>query len=773
MSRVRSTLKGSGKRRSRQSRLGKSLAGGAALAVLIGMISVPTLANAESNWSGVQANYDAVDYAYVAAGDTLDLSFTSSSKSGAGSDNKYTVTDPSGSVLWECTISATAPLGTVCATTGLTGTPGAWKIETATSSGGETRTTWQKRVMHGGTEIPGRIWTSSIGMLQSGGAANLANIDLWVVNDAGYRYSLKLFGYNGAGSILSIDAVGTPAQPNTCIPSYRSVDLPANPQSADCAKFRLFYSAPAADLPATAPSVDGELKVLPPVLDNAALAVDDLAFVPSASNPRTGTFNYSINPNFTGAYTLEIDTNGDGDYSDAVDRRIQEGASGVGTYSTDFDGLDGEGNPVTNCDAMNARIYFERVGEMHVRNQDVEGRVGGIEITRLDPEGPDPTIYWDDTQLDTTDRANVTTVLDGTAGVNSTGGVHGWDFATNSWGDNRLIDNWSYVSLKLGTGEISIPGRCLTVEKTSSAAGAVATGDTVNYSVKVTNNGETDYTDELPAKVEDDLSGVLDDATYNNDATAKNGTVSFADPKLSWSGALAAGSSETLTYSVKVTNKGDHKLTNTAKIPAELCEFNDPACSDTTENLLPHMLYGKTSDPASGTDVKSGQVINYTLSYTNDGLAAGPIDSTDNLTDVLDDAKITIEPTSDTKGISATRNGNTLRVVGDLEPGATALVTYQVTVGDPETQDGNGTLSNVLTPDNPEFCGAELCADPTTTHEGPLANSGSPVANPVDGDLALTGGTIPMVVAGVAALAIAGGAVLLVRRRRLRPDAEQ
>ncbi|QIK63719.1 DUF11 domain-containing protein [Leucobacter viscericola] len=773
MFRVRSTAEGSGERQSLRSRLGKALAGGAALAILGGMISVPTVANAESNWSGVQSNYNEVEYAYVAAGETLDLTFTSSSRSGTGFENKYAVTDPSGNRLWECTIAAADPVGTVCAATGLTGEPGAWKIETIANSGAnETRTTWQKRVMRDGAEVPGRIWANSIGMFQSGGAANMANVDLWVVNDDGYQYSVKLFGYNGVGSVLSVDAVGTPAEPNSCIPSYRSVDLPENKQSADCAKFRLFYSKPAPDLPASAPSADGELKVLPPVLDSAALDVNDLAFTPTALSPRTGTFHYSITPAFTGSYTLEIDTNGDGDYSDSVDRRIEMVANGDGKYSTSFDGLDGEGNPITNCDEMKARIYFDRVGEIHVRNQDVEGRVGGIEIVRHDANGTDPTIYWDDTQLDPSGRDNVTPNLDGTAGVDSTGGVHGWNFANNSWGNDRLIDNWTYVPLNKGTGEITIPGRCLSVEKTSSATGAVATGDTVQYSVKVTNTGDSDYTAEAPAMVTDDMSDVLDDATFDNNAIAKTGTVAFSKPNLTWTGALPAGSSETLTYSVTVTNKGDHRLANTAKIPAELCEFDDPACSDTTINLLPHMLYGKTSDPASGSSVKPGQVISYTLSFTNDGQAAGPIDSTDDLADVLDDGQIIGEPVVDTEGITATLSGKTLRVVGALEPGATALVTYRVTVGKTDSRNGNGALRNVLTPDHPEFCGSELCKDPTTVHERTAILEPS-VSKLAQNELAITGGAAPIVLLGIGILIVAAGTVLLVRRRRPRSDAGQ
>lgn len=64
------------------------------------------------------------------------------------------------------------------------------------------------------------------------------------------------------------------------------------------------------------------------------------------------------------------------------------------------------------------------------------------------------------------------------------------------------------------------PVRDLEVVKASDPAdgGTVAPGDTVTYTVIVTNTGGYDYTAADPAEVSDDLSSVIDDAFYNNDA---------------------------------------------------------------------------------------------------------------------------------------------------------------------------------------------------------------------------------------------------------------
>ena len=70
-------------------------------------------------------------------------------------------------------------------------------------------------------------------------------------------------------------------------------------------------------------------------------------------------------------------------------------------------------------------------------------------------------------------------------------------------------------------------------------------GGTVHYTVTITNTGETPYTG---ITVADDLTGVLDDAAYNGDATAGTGTVSFTSPALTWTGSLAPGAVATVTF---------------------------------------------------------------------------------------------------------------------------------------------------------------------------------------------------------------------------------
>ena len=123
----------------------------------------------------------------------------------------------------------------------------------------------------------------------------------------------------------------------------------------------------------------------------------------------------------------------------------------------------------------------------------------------------------------------------------------------------------------------------LTITKTASTATATP-GSAVGYTITVDDTGQTPYT---AATVTDDLDGVLDDAAYNNDATATTGTVSYASPTLTWTGNLAPGDTATITYSVTVNNPdtGGGALSNTvvSTAPGSTCPAGPaaPGCTVT------------------------------------------------------------------------------------------------------------------------------------------------------------------------------------------------
>ncbi|MFT4136924.1 hypothetical protein [Microbacterium sp.] len=299
----------------------------------------------------------------------------------------------------------------------------------------------------------------------------------------------------------------------------------------------------------------------------------------------------------------------------------------------------------------------------------------------------------------------------------------------------------------------------LSIEKTSTATADTRVGDVVEYTVTATNVGAGDYTDANPAVVFDDLSGVLDDATYNDDAAAEISDGSdaaapaFASPLLSWSGALASGESVEITYSATVTGEGDDALSNVAwGDPPDPDEPVTPNCVDGVDpdtgvpcgavtTPLAAVAVAKTSDPESGTSVQAGDTIAYTLTFTNDGAATGTVDFTDHLGGVLDDAELTGDLVVSPAGaLTATVGDDAIAVTGSLAVGDTVTVTYEATVL-PDGERGDNAIGNLVawSDDIEPECGVNgaVCTDNPVGEISPTKS-----VNPASGTRVATDSTL-------------------------------
>lgn len=182
------------------------------------------------------------------------------------------------------------------------------------------------------------------------------------------------------------------------------------------------------------------------------------------------------------------------------------------------------------------------------------------------------------------------------------------------------------------TSSITSCPRALSVTKTSDATAATRIGDTVTYTVTATNTGLGDYTLAEPAALFDDLSQLIDDATYNGDAAASQvGLLDGSAPLISWTGALGNGESVQLQYSVTVTGGGDGALRNVAFQPSDPNDPVPPACAPPVGGLDPttsepcaqtvtpvaSLEVVKTADRASVSAV--GETITYSYAITNTG----------------------------------------------------------------------------------------------------------------------------------------------------------
>ncbi|MDX3387618.1 GEVED domain-containing protein [Streptomyces niveiscabiei] len=259
-------------------------------------------------------------------------------------------------------------------------------------------------------------------------------------------------------------------------------------------------------------------------------------------------------------------------------------------------------------------------------------------------------------------------------------------------------------------GPYGIPS--LTLTKTVSP-GTPLPGDTITYTVTVQNTGTAAYPG---AAFTDDLSDVLDSATWLDDTTATAGSVAYAAPKLTWTGTVAAGATETVTYALKLNNPrtGNDTIVNAVTGPAgSNCKKGsaDNRCSAAIDGL-PELHLTKKSSPAA--PVAGGRTT-YTVTVQNTGTAAyqGAVWS-DDLSGVLDDAVYGNDATASSGAVNYT--APKLTWTGDLAAGASATITYSVTVAYPVS--GDGTLKNALTGPQGSNCEAGSADADCSTSSG-------------------------------------------------------
>lgn len=316
--------------------------------------------------------------------------------------------------------------------------------------------------------------------------------------------------------------------------------------------------------------------------------------------------------------------------------------------------------------------------------------------------------------------------------------------------------------------EVDLGGPSVEVEKTSSKQTAFA-GEVVEYTITVTNNGGVDWTADRPAQIEDSLVDVLDDATYNDDATQG---ATLVGSRLQWQGALPVGESVSIEYSVTINapRTGDGILDNVVTTPPEVpsnCTAIPPQAPDApigsavdptastdeacaTRTLVQSYETVKTSD--AGDKVAPGDTVTYTITVRNTGLVAyteeEPALFVDDFSGVLDDATYLGDATG-----GARYEAPELSWAGPLAIGEVTTVTYGFEVNE---QGGDNRMLNVL------FSSGEIGGNCVASDV-----AGCQVQTLVERPLAITGGTLALSLIGVVAgLLVAGGLFLWMGLRR-------
>ena len=218
----------------------------------------------------------------------------------------------------------------------------------------------------------------------------------------------------------------------------------------------------------------------------------------------------------------------------------------------------------------------------------------------------------------------------------------------------------------------------------SSNVTTTTPGSVVRFTATFTNAGQVPYTG---ITIATNLLDVVDDAAGNGDRTATSGTLTVTATGVSWTGSIPAGGSVIVTGTVTVKNPdtGNKVMTATSSTTAagSNCPAGspDPRCSVSVPVLVPALSITQAANAASAAP---GQVIGYTLTVTNTGLTTYTGTAvTDSFAQMLDDAAYNGNATATAGAVSYT--APVLTWTGDLAPGASAVISYTITVNNPDT----------------------------------------------------------------------------------------
>ncbi len=350
-------------------------------------------------------------------------------------------------------------------------------------------------------------------------------------------------------------------------------------------------------------------------------------------------------------------------------------------------------------------------------------------------------------------------LLTNTATVSSTESIAGFDTNTANNTDTETTAT---------TGTID-----LVVTKTDSAD-PIAPGNTLTYTIVVSNSGPSDatlvtLTDNLPdgIRVTSATSSV---GTVTIPATAQDTIAANNDDLTVNIGNLATGASATITVVATVLGATRGTLTNTATAAtgnANLIESNTANNTDTESTTLTPSIDLAVTKTDSADPVVAGNQLTYTIVVTNNG----PSQATNvSLTDTLPTGVTFVSGTSSTGAtVSAAGLASGLSL-GTLDSGATATVTVLVGVnGDTRTtltntavvsatETDSNTANNTATAtttvnanvdvavvktdsSDPVVAGGTLTYTITVTNNGPSTATNVVVTDPLPTGLTFTSGT--------------------------------
>lgn len=448
------------------------------------------------------------------------------------------------------------------------------------------------------------------------------------------------------------------------------------------------------------------------------------------------------------------DNDYDGKYDPAVDTHAPAGVN-VEVFRT------GDSTPVQT-------VQTDANGRWHADNLASGQYYVVVPASEFAASGPlagqiASTINAQDSSVNANEDVDHNAVQDG-AGIRSKGLITlaATQTPTTITGNGPLNDNVANLGLPLGTTDdftnltidlalTPVPGYTFTKTADPASGSTVNPGDTITYTLTGSNTGATKLD---PVKISDDLSAVVNNATLvPGSLTASLGDAPvMTGNALAWSGSLDKGQKIVITYKVTVnagTDKNAVTLKNSATstaTPPQGPDITPPPV--VTEHLVPGYTFAKTADPKTTTAVSPGQEITYTLTGVNTGATAlDPVNISDDLSAVLDNATIVAGSLSSTQGGAPVLTGTTLGWTGSLDVGQSVVVTYKVKVN----ADANTkavTLKNLATSTATPPEGPVITPPPGVTEHPVPGYTFAKAADPASGTLVVSGQEITYTLTG-------------------------
>jgi hypothetical protein len=451
------------------------------IVALIGVLSLMPFEQAKALSSDPKMfiSADNTFYAYVKAGETVDVSFLRVNQQEPFDTTQEDITitvDGPGVEQQRCVAQKNTPIGKGCVFSPVTAQKtGIWRIQfevpsTAKSykevssdvQWGKNLFSWNIAIEANGQEQSGRIWTERYSIRQPPAASYKTDFTYYYISEDGYIYRTKYGGFNGQISTLSADGVGL-RKADTCESAYRSTevnDTKFTPAFGACGSaYKLFFEEPTGSLPVKATTWDGKEDWVRPSISKPSIS--ELHFSPDeTTDQQSGDISFYLK-NFIGQYEIKIDVEGDGSFDgqDDVTIRQQMKRLTAGLQKVSFDGTDRAGRILPRNQKIGIKVVITKVAEIHLVAADVEERTGGLELYRINGAGsPSTGLCWNDTELEPLAADSTPEKLDGRNCNDSTGGVHAWGDSSQSWGNARYIDDWAYARAELvGNNTITYP----------------------------------------------------------------------------------------------------------------------------------------------------------------------------------------------------------------------------------------------------------------------------------------------------------------------------